>query len=136
MVIYAKGRPPKKIRDKDDAGVDYEEWIYGDPPEQVEFVRFNGPFVARLEIMTVDGQKIVRTKKEVELASQETEVAQKKDAPKPAAAPTLRRPGEVDDSQQGPVITHTTNYPSNTPYPGPIPTSPPPPPGSGPPGPN
>ena len=32
MVIYAKGRPPKKIRDKDDKGQDYEEWIYGEPP--------------------------------------------------------------------------------------------------------
>jgi hypothetical protein len=134
MVIYAKGRPPKKIRDKDDAGVDYEEWIYGEPPQEVDFVRFNGPFVARLEIMTVDGQKIVRTKKEVELDSQETEVAQKKDAPKPAEAPTLRRPGEVDDSQQGPIINRTPG--ANTPYPQPVPTSPMPPPGSGSPGPN
>jgi len=32
MVIYAKGRPPKKVRDKDDNGTDYEEWIYGNPP--------------------------------------------------------------------------------------------------------
>lgn len=31
MVVYAKGRPPKKIRDKDENGVDYEEWIYGTP---------------------------------------------------------------------------------------------------------
>ena len=68
MVIYAKGRPPKKIRDKDDTGVDYEEWIYGTPPEEVDFVRFSGPFVSRLEIMTVDGEKIVRTQREVELA--------------------------------------------------------------------
>ena len=44
MVIYAKGRPPKKIRDKDDNGVDYEEWIYGDPPQEVQFVRFHGSF--------------------------------------------------------------------------------------------
>ncbi len=42
MVIYAKGRPPKKIRDKDDSGADYEEWIYGDPPQEVDFVRFQG----------------------------------------------------------------------------------------------
>ena len=67
MVIYAKGRPPKKIRDKDDKGQDYEEWIYGNPPEEVDFVRFQGAVVARLEIMTVDGEKIVRTEKEVDL---------------------------------------------------------------------
>ena len=135
MVIYAKGRPPKKVRDKDDAGVDYEEWIYGEPPEEVDFVRFNGPFVTRLEIMSVDGQKIVRTKKEVELDSQETEVAQKKDTPKPAAAPTLRRPGEVDDSQQGTPINRTPS-PTNTPYPSPTGTSPIPPQAGGSPVPN
>jgi hypothetical protein len=94
MVIYAKGRPPRKIRDKDEQGQDYEEWIYGTPPEEVEFVRFKGPEVARLEIMTVDGQKIVRTQKEVDLLSKETELAQQKPVPKPQSAPTLRRPGE------------------------------------------
>src|SRR5271165_7555666 len=76
MVIYAKGRPPRKIRDKDENGQDYEEWIYGSPPEEVEFVRFQGQVVARLEIMTVDGQKIVRTEREVDLPSAETEVAE------------------------------------------------------------
>src|SRR5450755_902535 len=94
MVTFAKGRPPRKIRDKDDKGQDYEEWIYGTPPEQVEFVRFKGNEVARLEIMTVDGQKIVRTEKEVELPSKETELAEQKPVPKPQNAPSLRRPGE------------------------------------------
>ena len=94
MVMYSKGRPPRKIRDKDAQGEDYEEWIYGNPPEEVDFVRFKGNEVARLEIMTVDGQKIVRTEKEVDLPSKETEVAQQKPAAKPQAAPTLRRPGE------------------------------------------
>ena len=98
MVMYAKGRPPKKVRDKDEKGQDYEEWIYGNPPEEVDFVRFKGNEVARLEIMTVDGQKIVRIDKEVELPSKETEVAQQKKTvsptDRPANAPTLRRPGE------------------------------------------
>jgi len=94
MVMYSKGRPPRKIRDKDAQGEDYEEWIYGNPPEEVDFVRFKGNEVARLEIMTVDGQKIVRTEKEVDLPSKETEVAQQKPAAKSQAAPTLRRPGE------------------------------------------
>ena len=100
MVMYAKGRPPRKIRDKDEKGQDYEEWIYGNPPEEVDFVRFKGNEVARLEIMTVDGQKIVRTEKEVELPSKETELAQQQQqktvspTDRPANAPTLRRPGE------------------------------------------
>jgi hypothetical protein len=120
MVIYAKGRPPKKIRDKDDNGVDYEEWIYGNPPEEVDFVRFQGPVVARLEIMTVDGQKIVRTEKEVDLQSRETELAAKKTEEKPAEAPSLLRPGEqADDSSDGhktaqPVDTPATTNPGGT----------------------
>jgi hypothetical protein len=101
MVIYAVGRPPKKIRDRDDSGTDYEEWIYGNPPQEVQFVRFQGELVSRLEIMTVDGQKIVRTEKEVDLKSAETEVADKKPDEKPANAPTLRRPGEQPEYPQG-----------------------------------
>ncbi len=117
MVVYAKGRAPKKIRDRDDTGTDYEEWIYGTPPEEVQFVRFQGELVTRLEIMTVDGQKIVRTEKEVDLKSAETEVADKKPEEKPANAPTLRRPGEQPEYPQG------SNLPS-TPYPAPGTTTP------------
>jgi hypothetical protein len=118
MVIYAKGRPPRKIRDKDEKGQDYEEWIYGDPPEEVDFVRFQGQVVARLEIMTVDGQKIVRTEKEVDLKAADTEVAEKKPAERPANAPTLRRPGEQPEYPQD-NQTHP-----NTPYPAPGTTGP------------
>jgi hypothetical protein len=116
MVIYAKGRPPKKVRDKDDKGVDYEEWIYGNPPEEVQFVRFQGQFVSRLETMTVDGQKLVKTEREVDLKSAETEVAEKKAQPKPANAPTLLRPGEQPESKS------SQNAP-NTPYPPAVDTS-------------
>jgi len=112
MVIYAKGRPPRKIRDKDDSGVDYEEWIYGNPPEEVDFVRFQGIFVSRLEIMTVDGEKIVRTEKEVDLQSQENEVAAKKSEQKPADAPTLLRPGEQAASSPDTRNAPQTAYPS------------------------
>jgi hypothetical protein len=94
MVVYAKGRAPRKVRDKDEKGNDYEEWIYGNPPEEVNFVRFQGNEVARLEIMTVDGQKIVKTEKELDLSSKQAELAEKKAAPKPANAPSLMRPGE------------------------------------------
>ena len=95
MVMYSKGRPQQRIRDKDDKGEDYEEWVYGKPPEEVDFVRFRGNEVARLEVMSVDGKKIVRTDREVDLPSKEAELAaEQKPAPKPQAAPTLRRPGE------------------------------------------
>ena len=123
MVIYAKGRPPQKVRDKDDNGQDYEEWIYGHPPEEVDFVRFQGEVVARLEIMTVDGGKIVRTEKEVDLKSADTEVAEKKpESEKPANAPTLRLPGEPVEYPQG----GTQKTSPRAPYPPPVtpPTAP------------
>ncbi len=123
MVIYAKGRPPKKVRDKDDKGQDYEEWIYGDPPEEVEFVRFQGAVVARLEIMKVGGEKVVRTEKEVDLKTAETEVAAKKPAAKPANAPSLLRPGEQEvypqpsgtQTQPNPPLPPGSPGPNSTP---------------------
>jgi len=71
--------------------VEYEEWIYGTPPEDVDFVRFVGDEVVRIETMKVDGQKIVRVEKEVDLGAP---TVAKKQEERPANAPTLRRPGE------------------------------------------
>ena len=99
MVISSKGRAPKKVRDKDDKGQDYEEWIYGAPPEQVDFVRFQGDQVVRLETMTVDGKKIVKTERDVVFGPPGTEVAKKAEQPKPDFVPSLRRPGEANDGQ-------------------------------------
>jgi hypothetical protein len=90
MVIYAKGRPPRKVRETTNE-VEYEEWIYGTPPEDVDFVRFVGDEVVRVETMKVDGQKIVRVEKEVEVGAP---TVAKKQEERPANAPTLRRPGE------------------------------------------
>lgn len=90
MVIYAKGRPPKKVREVT-GEVEYEEWIYGVPPQDVDFVRFVGDEVVRVETMKMSGQKIVRVEKEVDLGA--ATVAKKQEA-RPANAPTLRRPGE------------------------------------------
>jgi len=90
MVIYAKGRAPKKVRERADE-VEYEEWIYGAPPQDVDFVRFVGDEVIRVETMKVDGQKIVRIEKEVDLG--ESTLAKKQEE-RPTNAPTLRRPGE------------------------------------------
>ena len=90
MVIYAKGRPPRKVRETVNE-VEYEEWIYGEPPQDVDFVRFVGDEVVRVETMKVNGQKIVRVEKEVDLGA--PTVAKKQEG-RPANAPTLRRPGE------------------------------------------
>src|SRR2546423_4270020 len=98
MVIYAKGRPEKKIREKD-GDTEYEDWIYGEPPHDVDFVRFVADEVVRVETMKVSGEKVVRTEKEVNL--EQPTVAQNPTQPevRPANAPTLRRPGEEPDSR-------------------------------------
>jgi hypothetical protein len=101
MVLHAKGKPPKKVRER--AGdTQYEEWIYGESPADVDFVRFIGDEVVRVETMKVDGQKIVRTEKEVILEQPDKDKEAKKEPDeRPANAPSLKRPGE--DSQDGPT---------------------------------
>jgi len=93
MVTYSKGRPPKKVREKD-GDIEYEDWIYGEPPQDVDFVRIVGDEVTRVETMKVDGTKMVRTEKEVDLGSKPTLAETAGTPQKPANAPTLRRPGE------------------------------------------
>jgi hypothetical protein len=128
MVTYAKGRPPKKIREKD-GETEYEDWIYGEPPQDVDFIRLVGDEVVRVETMKVDGEKIVRTQKEIELAPKPTLAQTAETQPRPANAPSLRRPGEELPS----------DVPNNSP-PKPVMGGPPPPPqapgGSPPSGPN
>ena len=119
MVIYAKGRPPRRIREQD-GGTNYEEWIFGTPPEDVDFVRFVGDEVVRVETMKVNGQKVVRLEKEVNLEG--TTVARKNDQPGNSNAPTLRRPGEEMPDPQHQTPASTPVY-SPQPPPGP-PSSP------------
>ena len=126
MVLHAMGKAPKKVREKD-GDTDFEEWIYGQPPQDVDFVRIVGDEVVRVETMKVGGQKIVRTEKEVilEKPDKDTE-AKKEQEDRPANAPSLRRPGE--DSEEVP-------NPANGPTPLPPPTPPDMPSPSGNPGP-
>ena len=130
MVVHAVGKAPRKVREKDYNGVEYEEWIYGQPPQDVDFVRIVGDEVVRVETMKVGGQKIVRTEKEVILDKPKEEEAKTEQDARPADAPSLRRPGE--DPQDVPRPTDRSG-------PAPMPLPPPPPvdgPGSGGPGPD
>ena len=114
MVVASQGRPQQKIREHDDRG-DYEEWIYGQPPQEVEFVRLYGDEVGRVEIMKVNGEKVLRTEKEVDVApsgmaqhQEQTEAASggspNSSEPANTNAPSLRRPGESlpNDDQMNP----------------------------------
>src|SRR5437764_11141397 len=105
MVIYSKGRPPKKIREKD-GQTDYEDWIYGEPPQDVDFVRVVGDEVIRVETMKVSGEKVVRDQKEVELGGPTVASAAQKEN-KAVKAPTLRRPGEEAPNNGSTPVTST-----------------------------
>jgi hypothetical protein len=118
MVIYTLGRPPRRVRESRD-GKDYEEWIYGDPPQDVQFIRFLEEKVISIEEMKVSGEKLVRTQDEVGDLGGTLDASAKKQtrpdamaspdsataAEQPSPPPTLLRPGErraeADDATQG-----------------------------------
>ncbi|HUA93762.1 MAG TPA: hypothetical protein VL991_14410 [Terracidiphilus sp.] len=116
MVLFAKGEPQKKIREMD-GQMPFEEWIYGEPPQDVDFVRINGNRVIRVEIAKVGEPLQVFTQDKVDglmrsdgtpvIAANTRTVAEgdvEKDPNKqaPDAPPSLRKPGETptDDPNQ------------------------------------
>lgn len=48
MVQLALGKPRAKTRETKD-GVDYEDWIYGEPPGKITFVTFQGAKVSKIK---------------------------------------------------------------------------------------
>ena len=48
QVLLALGRPVRKTRESKD-GVEYEDWIYGEPPGRMTFVTFAGAKVVRVK---------------------------------------------------------------------------------------
>jgi hypothetical protein len=121
MVLHAKGKPPKKVRERDGETY-YEEWIYGEPPQDVDFVRIVNDEVVRVETMKMGGDKIVRVEKEVILDHPDKEAEAKKvEEERPANAPSLRRPGE--DSEDAPKPSEGQTPPPLMPPPTP-PSSP------------
>jgi hypothetical protein len=126
MVLHAKGKPPKKVRERD-GDTYYEEWIYGEPPQDVDFVRIVSDEVVRVETMKVGGEKIVRVDKEVILDHPDKDAeAKKQEEERPANAPSLRRPGEdaedvpkPTDSQAPPPMMPPPDVPQPPGNPGP-----------------
>jgi hypothetical protein len=132
MVVHAKGKPPKKVRERD-GQTEYEEWIYGEAPADVDFVRIVDDEVVRVETIKIGGEKVVRTAKEVILqpVDQDKDKDKDKEAKKepdvrPASRPTLRRPGET--LPEGPTPSDGNGLPlpnprgPDDPKPAPIPT--------------
>jgi hypothetical protein len=122
MVLFALGPPEKKSREIE-GQMPFEEWIYGHPPQDVNFVRVNGNRVIRVEVaklgqpleifdkdeveglMTTDGRPVLadagqRSQHKVELG----DVQRDPDTQAPLAPPTLRAPGEklpIDRDEAG-----------------------------------
>ena len=120
MVLFAKGAPDNKSREME-GQMPFEEWIYGKPPHEIDFVRINGNRVIRVEVAKVGEAPIVFTKDEVEgmmrtdgtpleASVPNTRTIQLGDVDRdpntqaPAAPPSIRKPGETlpDISTTGP----------------------------------
>jgi hypothetical protein len=128
MLLSAKGEPNSKVREMD-GQMPFEEWIYGQPPAEVEFVRINGNRVIRVEDASVGKSPVIRTAdemgdywntqpnpniREVKLGDQSPAAAAEQDA-KPGV-PTLREPGEklpTDGDKDHPVMA-PVNFPKDT----------------------
>ncbi len=136
MVLKAVGQPDQKVRETD-GQMPFEEWIYGQPPHEVQFVRFNGNRVIRLEIAEVGQPPVIRDKDETDgyFAGQFVRQVRLGDAAPtapgqehaPAPAPTLREPGEkLPDAVDNDHQLKPVQFPDDKPKPIP------PPPGSNP----
>lgn len=118
MVLFAKGQPERKSREIE-GQMPFEEWIYGRPPKDVEFVRINGNRVIRVEVAKIGEKPVIYTEDEVEglmrtdgtpliagdAGNKHTvqigDVQRDPDTQAPTAPPTLRNPGETVPSPHG-----------------------------------
>jgi hypothetical protein len=122
MVVYAKGQPQNKSREMS-GQMPFEEWIYGTPPDEVDFVRINGNRVIQVEVAREGKPLQVFTADVVSpmlLANGQPELVAKSrthtvkegdtdpdtDKQAPNAPPSLRKPGETlpTDSQTNGVM--------------------------------
>jgi hypothetical protein len=108
MVVAARGRTNVKYREQDPkTGDEYEEWVYGQPPEAL-FVKIEGDRVVETIAYHRDGTRVVQNQPQIQPPPRSNAPAG--DANRPSLArtgasgqaaqeqdqrPTLRRPGEA-----------------------------------------
>jgi hypothetical protein len=107
MVISAAGAPESKVRELLPGSTDqhYEEWIYGQAPQTVRFVRFVGDRVVQVRIAALGQPIAIHDKNEMEdyldpEDSREVALGDSKPAAGPEdgsgkAPPSILKPGEV-----------------------------------------
>jgi hypothetical protein len=107
MVVMAIDRPRQKMREKDESGKEYEEWMYGTPPKDVTFIRFVGDEVTQVKIMKPGSPAVLKTEKEVDVkdgvvslaalkaSNSPDDASQQQEEQQPNKRPTLRKEGET-----------------------------------------
>ena len=133
MVLFALGQPQRKVRETQEQ-MPFEEWIYGAPPDPVQFVRINGNRVIRVEVakvgeapeiftkdeveglMRTDGSPIIAVKQGGEIVKM-GDVQRNPDTQSAAAPPTLTAPGETlpDHAQTGAGAMKPVQFPTQKP---------------------
>lgn len=111
MLLFAKGQPETKYHEMD-GNMPFDEWVYGQAPKDVEFVRINGNRVIRVEIakmgkapeiftrdeveglMRTDGTPLTLSAEPVREITKLGDVQRNPDTQAPAAPPSLGGPGE------------------------------------------
>jgi hypothetical protein len=126
MVLAALGSPRDKHREHtkpgDETSTFWEEWIYGEPPEPTQFVRFRNGHVVRLEIAAIGKPVEIHDQPEMPGApgpALEARTIQNGDSqPNPSEdhpatrPPSLLKPGEKTDSAN---TVGKVNLPGDTP---------------------
>jgi hypothetical protein len=127
MITYALGSPEQKVREKD-GETPFEEWIYGTTPKPVQFVRFKGDRVVRIETASNGKPPVIRSEDETDgyLGTQDIRTVGAGDAVAsangergPSAAPTLRLPGEAAPPTAMAPVHNPTDPVKPSPLPGP-----------------
>ena len=128
MVLAAMGAPKSKNREHtntaDDTSPRYEEWIYGEVPQPIQFVRFRGERVVRLEIAELGKPVEIFEKNQVgnaPLAETTRTIASgdaqmNEEGKRVSNAPTLRKPeeGTALPPGMGPVVIPNDKKPTAT----------------------
>lgn len=128
MVVHALGQPEQKIRERE-GQMPFEEWIYGEAPKPVQFVRINGNRVIRVEVAEVGKSPVIRAEnelgdywstapnpniREVKMGDEDPASLAKQSAPQ--APPSLRQPGEklpTDNDPNHPTM-QPVQFPKNS----------------------
>jgi hypothetical protein len=135
-VVAAMGEPQTKHREHTDSENEnspvLEEWIYGQPPQATQFVRFRNGKVVRLEIAAIGKPIEIHDKNEVDDAPEPSLLARTiangdvqrnpdGDSGHADKPPTLLKPGEQGDGQR---TTGKVHMPGDDPKPEKIPAPP------------